>query len=83
MNDPTVRFPVICPKCGKEQLDEFPIAEVAAALLSGGNLRLLAACHHYTWIATPTELRQIREYLGAIGAFEIGFRPLPRDRPGK
>jgi hypothetical protein len=73
VNEPTVRFPVICPKCGREQLNEYPVAEVAAALLSDGKLRLLAACHDYTWNATPTELEQVREYLGTtkVGAVEV------------
>jgi len=73
MNEPTVRFPITCPKCGKEQLDEYPVAEVAAALLSGEKLRLLAACHGYTWNANPTELEQIREYLGATNVDAKGL----------
>jgi hypothetical protein len=76
MNEPIVRFPITCPKCGKEQLDEYPVAEVAAALLSGGKLRLLAACHRYTWNANPTELEQIREYLGVTN---VDAKELPSD----
>jgi hypothetical protein len=80
VNEPTVRFPVTCPQCGKEQLDDFPVAEVAAALLSGGGLMLIAACHQYAWSATSTELEQIREYLGAtnMGTAELSSgMPLP------
>jgi hypothetical protein len=66
VSEPTVRFPVTCPKCGAEQIEESPVAEVAAALLSDGKLRFLASCHTYTWNASPAELEQIREYLDAV-----------------
>jgi len=63
MNEPAIQFPVICPRCGREELQEYPIAEVAAALLTRPNrLRLYAACHQYHWDARPSELAQIREY---------------------
>jgi hypothetical protein len=66
MKEPTIRFPVTCPKCGAETLGEYPIAEVASALLiENGRLRLYAKCHEYHWSAKPGELEQIREYLGA------------------
>jgi len=28
MDEPTVKFPVICPLCGTEQLDEHPVADL-------------------------------------------------------
>jgi hypothetical protein len=63
MNEPTIQFPVRCPKCGREALGEYPVAEVGAALLSPtGGLRLYASCHEYHWNARPAELAQIREY---------------------
>jgi len=66
MNEPTIQFPVNCPKCGGEELGEFPVAEVAAALLAPTTtLRLYARCHEYHWTAHPAELAQIREYLAA------------------
>jgi hypothetical protein len=64
MNEPTIRFPVSCPTCGREELGEYPVAEVAAALLAPtSTLRLYARCHAYHWIARRAELAQIREYL--------------------
>lgn len=64
MNEPTIQFPVNCPKCGREELGGFPVAEVAAALLAPtSELRLYARCHEYHWTARPGELAQIREYL--------------------
>ncbi len=64
MNEPTIRFPVSCPKCGREELGEYPVAEVAAALITpASTLRLYAQCHEYHWTARPAELEQIREYL--------------------
>jgi hypothetical protein len=66
MNEPTIQFPVSCPKCGGEWLGEYPLEEVAAALLSpSSTLRLYARCHEYHWNARPAELAQIREYFSA------------------
>ncbi len=66
MNEPTIQFPVSCPKCGEERLGEYPVAEVAAALLSPtSTLRLYARCHEFHWNARPAELAQIREYFSA------------------
>lgn len=65
MNSPVVRFPVTCPECGVEVLSAFPIASVAAALIDHGPIKLQANCHSVSWTATPIELEQIRDYLGA------------------
>ena len=63
MTEPTIQFPVNCPKCGREELGEYSVAEVAAALLAPTTaLRLYAPCHEYHWTARPMELAQIREY---------------------
>lgn len=63
MNEPTIQFPVSCPKCGREELSEYSVAEVAAALLAPTTaLRLYAPCHEYHWTARAAELAQIREY---------------------
>ena len=63
MIEPTVRFPVACPKCGREQLTEFPINEVLHAFNSGSEIILVATCHDVIWTATELELQQIYEYL--------------------
>lgn len=65
MNEPTIRFPVTCLACGKETLTAYPVATVANALIQRRRLRLYADCHEEAWYATPTEMEQIREYLGA------------------
>jgi hypothetical protein len=65
MREPTVRFPVACPKCGTERLTEFPVNVVADALLRGEDICLVATCHDVIWDASELELEQIREYLGA------------------
>jgi hypothetical protein len=65
MNNPVVRFPVTCPECGAEALSAFPIDAVAAALIDRSPIKLRASCHSVSWTATPIELEQIREYLGA------------------
>jgi hypothetical protein len=44
MDKPAIQFPVTCPRCGGEELGEFPVPEVAAALLAPtSTLRLYAA----------------------------------------
>jgi hypothetical protein len=66
MDQPTVRFPVACPKCGKERLTEFPVDELVDALQRGLDICLVATCHEMIWTATDLELEQIREYLRAV-----------------
>jgi hypothetical protein len=63
MIDPTFRFPVVCPKCGREQLSELPTDEVVYALNRGSEISLVATCHDVIWTATELELQQIHEYL--------------------
>jgi hypothetical protein len=66
MSEPTVRFPVACPKCGTERLTEFSVDAVADALKRGSDICLVATCHELIWTATELELEQIHEYLGAL-----------------
>ena len=64
--EPSLRFPVVCPICAKEQLATFSIATLTRGLLSGKSIRLYAACHDKYWDATRIEKEQLREYLGAL-----------------
>ena len=64
--EPTIRFPVVCPKCGREKLTEFPINEVVHALNGGSDISLVATCHDVIWTATERELEQIHQYLLAL-----------------
>jgi hypothetical protein len=66
MIEPTVRFSVACPKCGRERLTEYPVDEVADSLRRGSDICLVATCHDVIWTATELELEQINEYLGAV-----------------
>jgi hypothetical protein len=79
MNEPTIQFPVTCPECGKEALNRRPVAKVAGAILSRTDqLELYAPCHGRRWVASKSELEQIREYLGAwfsIAPSELGAKP--------
>jgi hypothetical protein len=68
MNQPTVRFPVACPKCGRERLTEFPVDELADALHRSSDIYLVATCHDVIWTATELELEQIHEYLGTVAS---------------
>jgi hypothetical protein len=63
MIEPTIRFPVACPKCGREQLTELPVGEVLEALKRGSDISLVATCHDLIWTATELELEQIHENL--------------------
>jgi hypothetical protein len=72
MHEPTVRFPVTCPKCRTERLTEIPIDVVADALQRGADICLVATCHDVIWTATELELEQIDEYLGAVLSVEFG-----------
>jgi hypothetical protein len=74
MNELNIRFPVTCPKCGKERLTKFPLNVVADALLRGSGIRLVSACHGVTWDATESELEQIRQYLGVAWFGAQGLR---------
>jgi hypothetical protein len=66
MNEPTLRFPIVCPLCGRETIGEYPVADVANALLTRGvELTLHAPCHGQRWTASRKELKQIRQYMGA------------------
>jgi hypothetical protein len=63
MIEPTIKFPVVCPKCGRERLSELPVDEVVYALNRGSDICLVATCHDVIWTATEPELQQIYEYL--------------------
>jgi hypothetical protein len=66
MNEPAIRFPATCPKCGEERLAEFPIDTVADALRRGSDICLVATCHDVIWTASDLELEQIHQYLEAV-----------------
>ena len=65
-NEPLVRIPVVCPQCGSELLTEYPVGMVADALIKGEKISLYATCHDLIWNASPLEIEQLREYLGAV-----------------
>jgi hypothetical protein len=66
MIESTVRFPVVCPECGREKLTDFPVNEVAYALEGGSDISLVATCHDVIWTATELELEQINDYLRVL-----------------
>jgi hypothetical protein len=76
MDEPTVKFPVTCPLCGTEELGEYPVPDIADALIfRTGALQLHSRCHNHSWSASKPELQQIREYLGAwLKALRSDFR---------
>jgi hypothetical protein len=58
-----IRFPVRCPQCGKEHLEDLPLCEVADALVRDADISLVATCHEVIWAASKIEREQIRQYL--------------------
>ena len=68
MAEPWFRFPVVCPRCGQEELSAMQIGWVAAALVKDDVIQLYASCHGVYWDARPTELAQIRQYLSIATA---------------
>jgi len=66
MKQPTIRFPVVCPRCGTESLAEVSIALAAEALMRSEGIQLKAACHNLYWTASPTEMQQLRGYMSAV-----------------
>ena len=65
MIEPSVRFPVICPECQREVLASLPVGLVAGALIRQRGIRLYSSCHDIYWDASPIELEQLRQYMGA------------------
>lgn len=66
MAEPCLRFPVVCPQCGAENLLSLSVATIATALLRGTAIELRVNCHALRWSADPAEIEQIREYLASI-----------------
>ena len=75
MFEPTVRFPVACPKCGRERLTELPVDVVADALQKGSDICLVATCHDVIWTATELELEQIHQYLRTVRPNRASMQP--------
>jgi hypothetical protein len=63
MDNLTIRFPVVCPDCGKDHLAEFPIAKILDALIKNEKIYLRSTCHNAGWVASDSELEQLREYV--------------------
>jgi hypothetical protein len=81
MPEPWLSFPVVCPQCGTEELFNLPVANIAAALLTGTPIRLSAACHHLWWNADRIEQEQLREYLASVVGISVQ-RAYPPDKAG-
>lgn len=67
LHEPWLRFPVVCPRCRREELSALPVAGIAAALLNGSAIPLHVSCHDIYWHASLIEIEQLREYLIVVG----------------
>jgi hypothetical protein len=65
MQEPFIRFPITCPRCGHESLTKCRAVIATISLVEWHHMRLYAPCHEVFWDASVLELEQIREYLGA------------------
>jgi hypothetical protein len=65
MKKPIIRFPVLCPRCGVENLTEVSVDLATEALMRHEGIQLKSACHNLFWTASPTEMQQLREYMSA------------------
>jgi hypothetical protein len=75
MTESIVKFPVICPECQREVLTSLPFTFAAVALIRGRNIRLHASCHDKWWDASPVEVEQLREYVGALALAALPETP--------
>jgi hypothetical protein len=66
MKKSIVRFPVVCPRCGTENLAEVSGDLAAEALMRNEGIQLKAACHNLYWTASPIEMHQLLEYVSAL-----------------
>ncbi len=71
MADPWLRFPIVCPQCGKEELLNLPVAILAAALLKGAAIEFHVNCHDLRWSADRIEVEQLREYLASVAGINL------------
>jgi len=51
-------------RCSSAQSPSCSVA--AEALIKNEGVQLRAPCHHGNWMASPTEMQQLREYIGAL-----------------
>jgi len=67
MREPLVRFPAVCPDCGREHLASIPVGVFAAALIANDRISLEADRHKSLGQDAPQAAsNQLHEYLAAI-----------------
>jgi hypothetical protein len=66
MGEPLVRFPAVCPDCGREHLASMPVGVFAAALVANDRISLEAGHDSFSRDATQAENNQFHKYLAGI-----------------
>jgi hypothetical protein len=67
MGEPLVRFPAVCPDCGREHLASIPVGVFAAALIANDRISLEADRHNsFSQDAPQAASNHLHEYLAAI-----------------
>jgi len=67
MTEPWLRFPVVCPECGHQELAALSVAVVAGALIGDSPIELYASCHDIYWAASPGEVARLRDVVAGLG----------------
>lgn len=67
MGEPMVRFPAVCPDCGREHLASIPVGVFAAALIANDRISLEADRHKPLGQDAPQAAsNRFHEYLAAV-----------------
>jgi len=75
MGEPLVRFPALCPDCGREHLASIPVSVFAAALIVYDRISLEAHRHDSSKRDAPQAATdQLHEYLAAIARCPVDQR---------
>jgi hypothetical protein len=67
MGEPLIKFPAVCPDCGKEHLASIPVCVFAAALVANDRISPEAGRHNsFSRDARQAASDQLHEYLAAV-----------------
>ena len=80
MAGPWLRFPIVCPQCGEEELFNLPVANLADRLLKGAAIEFHVKCHDLRWSADLIEAEQLREYLESVAGINLQHVSPPSSR---
>jgi hypothetical protein len=73
MGEPMVRFPAVCPDCGREHLASIPVGVFAAALIANDRMAASNQLHEYlaAIVRCPADQRRASTTLKASKGFAL------------